>query len=495
MLKELADFISVPIAILLNKTIQEGEIPDDWKKANVSAIFKKGAKGLAENYRPISLTSLVCKLMETFVKDAILTHLLENNLLSPKQFGFLSGRCTTTQLLNYLDKCMGKMVNGEVVDCIYLDFAKAFDTVPHKRLLNKLKAYGITGAMLTWIQAFLTGRTHTVVVNGVSSETNAVISGIPQGSVLGPILFIVYINDILDNIKSDGFLFADDTKILRSIRTKDDAVALQSDIDALEEWSNKWLLRFNPKKCHVLSLGKIENTMYTMRYQVYGSEMEHVFEEKDLGVIVDSQLTFEEHITAKVKVANAMVGLIRRSFSFLSCHLFRKLYLALVRPHLEYAQVVWSPHTKKLINMIENVQIRATKLVDGLSNLDYPARLQKLNLPTLKHRRERGAMIEMYKHFNLYSRETLSEAFQPRERFTRPHNQQLIERAPKDGTTGVQTNSFYYRNARTWNELPADVVNAVSLNSFKNKLDTHWEDLPSRINHQHRDEERFGEDM
>ena len=145
--------------------------------------------------------------------------------------------------------------------------------------------------------------------------------------------------------------------------------------------------------------------------------------------------------------------------------------------------------------MIENVQIRATKLVDGLSNLDYPARLQKLNLPTLKHRRERGAMIEMYKHFNLYSRETLSEAFQPRERFTRPHNQQLIERAPKDGTTGVQTNSFYYRNARTWNELPADVVNAVSLNSFKNKLDTHWEDLPSRINHQHRDEERFGEDM
>ena len=192
----------------------QGEIPDDWKKANVSAIFKKGAKSLAENYRPISLTSLVCKLMETFVKDAILSHLLENKLLSPKQFGFLSGRCTTTQLLNYLNKCIGKMVNGEVVDCIYLDFAKAFDTVPHKRLLNKLKAYGITGSMLTWIQAFLTGRTHTVVVNGVSSETNAVISGIPQGSVLGPILFIVYINDILDNVNSNVFLFADDIEIL-----------------------------------------------------------------------------------------------------------------------------------------------------------------------------------------------------------------------------------------------------------------------------------------
>ena len=232
-----------------------------------------------------------------------------------------------------------------------------------------------------------------------------------------------------------------------------------------------------------------------MRYKVYGSEMEHVFEEKDLGVTIDSQLTFEEHITAKVRIANNMVGLIRRSFSFLSCDLFRKLYLALVRPHLEYAQTVWSPHRKKLINMIENVQIRATKLVDGLSNLDYPARLRKLNIPTLLHRRARGAMIEMYKHFTVYSRETLSEAFQPRQRYTRPHNRQIQARAAKDGVTGVQTNSFYFRNARTWNDLPADIVNAKTLNSFKNALDRHWEELPTKFDHQYRDEERFEEDM
>ena len=180
-----------------------------------------------------------------------------------------------------------------------------------------------------------------VKVNGISSETEAVISGIPQGSVLGPALFIVYINDILDKIRSDGFLFADDTKIFRSIRNKEDAAALQADIDTLEEWSDIWLLRFNPMKCHVLLLGRIEDTKYTMRYKVYNNEMEHVFEEKDLGVTVDSQLSFEDHIANKVRIANAMVGLIRRSFSYLSCYLFRKLYLALVRPHLEYAQVVW----------------------------------------------------------------------------------------------------------------------------------------------------------
>ena len=137
----------------------------------------------------------------------------------------------------------------------------------------------------------------------------------------------------------------------------------------LEEWSSTWLLKFNPNKCHVLSLGKFENTKYTERYTVYGNEIEHVFEEKDLGVIIDTQLTFEDHIATKVKKANAMVGLIRRSFSFLSCNLFKKLYVAFVRPHLEYAQVVWSPHLRKHINMLENVQIRATKLVDGVKNI------------------------------------------------------------------------------------------------------------------------------
>ena len=483
MLRELVSFISLPITILLNRTMNEGVIPQDWKKAFVSAIYKKGSKSVAENYRPISLTSLVCKLMEVFVKNEIMNHLATNDLLSSKQFGFMGGRSTTTQLLNYLNKCIDKIVERNVVDCIYLDFAKAFDTVPHKRLLNKLKAYGITGNLLNWIKAFLSDRTQAVKVNGISSETEAVISGIPQGSVLGPALFIVYINDILDKIRSDGFLFADDTKIFRSIRNKEDAAALQADIDTLEEWSDIWLLRFNPMKCHVLSLGRIEDTKYTMRYKVYNNEMEHVFEEKDLGVTVDSQLSFEDHIANKVRIANAMVGLIRRSFSYLSCYLFRKLYLALVRPHLEYAQVVWAPHSKKLINILENVQIRATKLVDGFGSLEYTERLRKLNIPTLVHRRARGAMIELYKHFNVYSRETLSESFQPRQRNTRSHDRQLHERVPKDGVRGLQSNSFYYRYTKTWNNLPAHVVTEENLNSFKNALDEFWEDEPSKYDH------------
>lgn len=488
MLKELVDIMSGPITLLLKRTLAEGVIPNDWKKANVSPIFKKGSRNHASNYRPISLTSIICKLMETFVKQKLLAHLTEHNLLSSKQHGFISGRSTTTQLLTYLDKCLEWIVDGEVVDSIYLDFAKAFDTVPHRRLLEKLRSYGIRDELLNWISAFLCDRTQVVVVNGEESILGHVLSGIPQGSVLGPILFVIYINDILENINADGLLFADDTKIFKTIMSREDALSLQTDIDLLEQWSRTWLLTFNPDKCHILTLGKFENIRYSHRYSIYGNEMEHVFSEKDLGVVIDSALSFEDHISEKIKKANSIMGLIRRSFSYLSCNLFKKLYMTFVRPHLEYAQVIWSPHLKKLINSIEKVQMRATKYVDGLKNLEYSERLRKLDLPTLKYRRARGDMIEMFKHFHVYDKSTISKKFQPKGRVSRKHNFQIHERMAKDGVMGVQYNSFYYRSARTWNNLPAKVVNAKDINEFKNNLDEHWEHEPWKFGEVDEDE-------
>ena len=280
--------------------MEEGDIPTEWKSANVSPIYKKGSKNKAENYRPISLTSIICKIMESFIKERVVAHLISNNLLSSKQFGFISGRSTATQLLRYLDKCIDTIVNGGVVDTIYLDFQKAFDTVPHRRLMGKLQSYGVKGRILTWIKSFLTGRTQVVKVNGSVSESAPVLSGIPQGSVLGPLLFVIYINDLPEAINSDSFLFADDTKVFREITSKDDAFALQSDIDSLQHWSNKWLLQFHPDKCHVLTLGKFDNIRYTHRYSIYEHELEHVFEEKDLGVTFESDLKFDEHISQKL---------------------------------------------------------------------------------------------------------------------------------------------------------------------------------------------------
>ena len=483
LLAELTDHIASPIAFLFNETLIRGSLPNDWKLANVSPIFKKGPKNRAENYRPISLTAILCKLMESFVRDKILEHLQKNKLLSHKQHGFISGRSTVTQLLNYLDKCVGIIAEGGIVDAIYLDFAKAFDTVPYRRLLGKLQAYGIKGHILNWITEYLNDRSQVVLVNGEKSNPAPVISGIPQGTVLGPLLFVIYINDLLDNVKSDGFLFADDTKIFHEVTSREDALILQEDINKLEVWSNKWLLNFHPDKCHVLTLGKFQNIMHTQRYTISGQELEHVFDEKDLGVIFDSDLSFDEHISRITQKANGIVGLIRRTFSYLDTKSFTNLYTSFVRPHLEYAQSIWAPHLVKHINMLENVQIRATKLVDGLHNLDYGERLAKLNIPTLVYRRLRGDIIEVFKHFHTYDREILSSSFHPRQRTSRKHNFQLHHSKLKDGARGVQSNSFYHRIVKTWNNLPQHVVNARNINTFKNSLDDYLSNEAIKFDH------------
>ena len=209
-----------------------------------------------------------------------------------------------------MDACAEVIADEVVVDSIYFDFSKAFDTVPHKRLSMKMKAYGIKGKHLKWIEEFLTGRQQVVRVNGEISQSKPVISGIPQGSVLGPLLLILYINDLPDTVQSNILLFADDTKIFNKVSSFEDATKHQNDINVLNEWSDKWLLRFNTDKCHVLTLGKFDNIMYTHRYTLYDDELDHIFEEKDLGVIIDMELTFAEHIAAKVKKANGIMGLI-----------------------------------------------------------------------------------------------------------------------------------------------------------------------------------------
>ena len=382
-----------------------------------------------------------------------------------------------------MDKCVEAVACGGVVDVVYFDFAKAFDTVPHRRLIDKMKAYGINGKLLGWIKDFLTTRSQVVRVNGECSSKASVLSGIPQGSVLGPLLFIVYINDLPDDVISDILMFADDTKIFHQINSKEDSLLLQSDTQSLLEWSKKWLLTFNKEKCHVLTIGKIENIKHTHRYSLDDTELEHVFSEKDLGLTIDSDLKFEEHISMKVNKANAMMGLIRRCFSCLDIDIFRRLYTTFVRPHLEYAQSIWSPHFLKQINLIENVQIRATKLVDGLGKLDYSDRLKRLGLTTLRYRRERGDMIQLYRHFHSFDVATLPSSFQPSSRSSRNHPFQLKWLKPKDGVTGAQANSFYYRTTKRWNDLPRDVVNAPSINAFKARLDEAWEKNPVKYDH------------
>jgi hypothetical protein len=298
-LKEISSSITKPLYHIFKQSLDKGKLPSDWKTALVSAIFKKGNKSLASNYRQVSLTSVVCKI-----------------LFTKRQYGFISVRSTSLQLLEVLDKWTEALDNGHYVDCIYMDFQKAFDKVPHKRLLEKIKSYGIVGPTLNWIEDFLLNRSEKVMVNGAGSEWENVTSGIPQGSVLGPILFVIYINDLPDTVESDSYLFADDTKIFRISKGKDDKETLQDDLTKLEEWSDKRLFKFHPEKCKHMKISKSKNEE-TNTYKLLGQDIETVTQEKDIGFIIDSELTFENHLCEKVTKATSIFAAIRRTFRYL----------------------------------------------------------------------------------------------------------------------------------------------------------------------------------
>ena len=238
-LKEPNTELAIPLFILFRKTLEYEQIPTAWKKGQIIPIFKKGDESSVSNYRPVSLTSVISKVMETLVRNNIMEHLLNEKLLADAQHGFVSGRSCVTQLIETIEEWTQMLDKGNSVDAVYLDFRKAVDTVADERLLIKLKGYGVNGKVLSWVKAFLTDRRQKVLVNQSQSYWATVTSGISQGSVLGPLLFIIFINDLPDCVKSAIKIFAD-TKIYREIKDQSDIKQLQDDIDSLKKWSRDW---------------------------------------------------------------------------------------------------------------------------------------------------------------------------------------------------------------------------------------------------------------
>jgi hypothetical protein len=302
------------------------------------------------------------------------------------------------------------------------------------------------------------------MVNGAGSEWENVTSGILQGSVLGPILFVIYINDLPDTVESDSYLFADDTKIFRIIKGEDDKEILQDDFTKLEEWSGKWLLKFHPEKCKHMKISKSKNEE-TNTYKLLGQDIETVTQEKYIGVIIDSELTFENHLCEKVKKATSIFAAMRRTFKYLDTKSILVIYNTLVRTHLDYASSVSAPYKMKYIEKIESVQKRVTKQFPGMKNLSYPERLKKLGLPTFAYRRIRGDMIEVYKIIKgCYDREASSFLKLMNEtglRFSsRINSNKVVHQHVK---SNKRKYAFTLRVSRRWNKLPDTVVNAPTL--------------------------------
>ena len=385
-----------------------------------------------------------------------------------------------TQLLQVFDKWSEIIDEGGNIDNIYLDFAKAFDTVPHHRLIVKLQSYGRGGRVLDWITNFLTDRRQRVLAQASESSWVKVLSGVPQGSVLGPVLFVCYINDMPDTISSLIYMYADDTKMANVVNEKKDWKALQQDLRRLQEWSEKWQLILNSTKCKVMHLGK-RNRKY--KYNMIENEtvkiLEETVEEKDLGVWTDDELKFIKHIENAAAKSNQILGLIKRSFVYKNGEVMKKLFTSLVRPLLEYGNVIWYPRYSKDAERLERVQRRATKMIHGLSGYSYEDRLMLLDLPSLVYRRYRGDAIEVYKYLRcVYKVDSSSLLPLTTETRTRGHGFKLLKRHCR---SQLRSNFFSMRVVNLWNSLPDEVVTAPSLNAFKNRIDTTWKHMRYKL--------------
>ncbi len=422
LLQELVDQAAPALAAIFNASLREGSVPADWRQANVTPIYKKGSKADPGNYRPVSLTSVCCKLLESIIKDSVMEHLLANSLIRDSQHGFMPNRSCTTNLLEFPELATKSVDEGDPFDVIFLDFAKAFDKVPIGPLLAKLESHGVRGQLLQWIAAWLTDRRQRVVLNGAESDWAAVTSGVPQGSILGPVLFIIYINDIdtvadlIDTLKK----FADDTKLGQQVTTGEGRERLQAALDGLTDWASNWGMLFNVKKCKVMHLGH-NNPKHV--YTMLGQALETTEEERDVGVLMASNLKPAAQCAKAAQTASMVLGQISRAFHFRDRHIFVRLYKQYVLPHLEFAGAAWSPWTAADKDVLENVQRRAIKMVAGLATNRYEDRLAELGMVTLEERRHQQDMAQVFRLIHGHDK------VDPGQWFTQVNSERMTRRA------------------------------------------------------------------
>ena len=471
LITKLITILSVPLSLIFNSFISVGRMPSNWKRAVVTPIFKKGLPSLPQNYRPISCTSIFCKLMERVIANEISQYLDRSNLLNSAQHGFLRGKSTTTNLLETVSEWTVTLENHNVnnVTTIFIDFQKAFDSVSHKKLITKLKLYGISGNVLNLIQDFLADRTQVTRVNNEYSYTSQVTSGVVQGSCLGPLLFIIFINDLPDifikYIRSK--IYADDYKLYTEIVTYMQEFMLQHSINQLIQWSHDCQLPISFPKCSAMHVHRKASkqtnkpTYFIERHQI---ELQTCV--KDLGVLIDDELTFSPHINSIVHKASCRSILIFKSFVSRNTKTLVRAFITYVRPILEYCSPIWTPSTIKDTTAIESVQRRFTKKLPGLFNYSYDERLQKLGLERLEARRIRADLILCYKIlFGIY-KTTIAFELYSNDHNTRGHPYKI--RLPQI-KTNTHKHSFYYRVPKIWNELPT-TINFSSLENFVNSV-------------------------
>ena len=468
LLKACAEEVAPVLTNIFQESLNSSKLPADWKKANVTPLFKKGDKHVPQNYRPVSLTSVCCKFLEHIVCKHILSHLEKYKILSDLQHGFRSGHSCESQLIITINDLLEAYNDKDQIDLVILDFSKAFDTVPHQKLLHKLKNYGIDGKLNGWIEQFLTNRQQRVLVEGEFSSFDKVLSGVPQGTVLGPLLFLCHINDLPSHVKSQIRLFADDCLLYRKIKSEKDQQAIQDDLAALETWATTWGMKFNASKCYVMNIHRKQNP-FTKFYQLSGLILQQVTENPYLGLIIRDDLQWSSHINKICSKASQSLGFIRRNLKHCNESFKQTAYISLVRSVLEYSCSVWDPHNDKEIKQLEKVQRNAARFVkrDYSRHSSVTTMMNDLNWKPLKSRRRECRLVLLYKIINNLVAIPPDKHFsfkQSKYNLRSNHSKQIIT---KSVDVDSYKFSFFPRTINQWNELSEQEVNCKSVSQLK----------------------------
>lgn len=478
-IKRCATVLALPLMMIFNKSLSDGLYPNEFKRARIIPIYKKNDVTKVSNYRPVSILSCFSKIFESLVCPILSRYV--HHSLSIYQHGFIKGRSVHTNLVSFVTDLSSCIDKGAQVDAVYTDFSSAFDKVSHKLLIKKLEHYSIHGTLLDWFRSYLDERLQTVSVNGYESQIYIATSGVPQGSHLGPILFLIFINDICNEIRHCKFsLFADDLKIYAQVNSNNDVMLIQHDLDRIKRWCNDNAMVLNADKCYHIKYTKKKNVIPST-YTLNGRQLEEVSEIRDLGVLIDSSLKFDSHINAVVNKAAKMLGFIRRNtkkFKSPTCKIL--LYNSLVRSQLEYASTAWSPFYSNQSQRIEGIQRAFTRsLAFSAPNIShrspYNVRLQFFKMCTLRDRRiiQDVCLLHKILNHNIDSVSNLTPiSLNVPSRYPRYPINKILDLPFCKTNTGMT--SPVCRMCREYNSLNTQVngldIFHDSLNCFKTKL-------------------------
>jgi hypothetical protein len=472
-LRECAESLCFPLSRLFNLSFQHGTFPTCWKLANVVPIFKKNDRQLVNNYRPVSLLCTMSKVLERIVHTRLYEYLTTNNLLTDNNSGFKRSDSTVNQLLLISQKITEALDNKNDACLVFLDISKAFDKVWHRGLLFKLRQFGLGGTALQWVSSYLGNRQQQVTVDGVSSEPLPITAGVPQGSILGPLLFLVYINDLVDNLNCDPHLFADDTFLLDIFNDPlTSSVKVNADLKVIHDWGITWKVQFNPSKTQYMIVSKKPNPPQYPHPVFSGIPIDRKDSHKHLGLIITKTFTWNEHIDCTIVKASRRLYLINCVRFKLPRRSLCSLYKTMVLPIIEYCDIIYDNCTIKKSLALENVQRRAALICTGAyRHTGNDSLLAELGWQPLRIRRQTHKLVLLFKILHSLTPSYLMQII-PRP----PQNQYRLRSrtnaalpTPYSRLSSTR-NGFVHSTVKLWNSLSDDIRLSDSLLSFKRKL-------------------------